>query len=35
MVKSRKMRWAVRVAGMGEKMNAYRMLVGTPKERDE
>jgi hypothetical protein len=28
MIKSRRMRWAVHVAGVGENMNAYRILVG-------
>jgi hypothetical protein len=28
-IKSRSMRWAVHVARMGEKRNAYRILVGT------
>jgi hypothetical protein len=31
MIKSRKMRWAEHVARMGEKMNAYRILVGKPE----
>jgi hypothetical protein len=30
-IKSRKMRWAGHVARMGEKRNAYRLLVGTPE----
>jgi hypothetical protein len=30
-IKSRRMRWAGRVARMGEKRNAYRLLVGKPK----
>jgi hypothetical protein len=30
MIKSRKMRWAGYVARMGEKRNAYRILVGKP-----
>jgi hypothetical protein len=30
MIKSRRMRWAGYVARMGEKMNAYRILVGNP-----
>jgi hypothetical protein len=30
-IKSRRMRWAVHVARMGEKRNAYRMLVGKPE----
>jgi hypothetical protein len=29
-IKSRRMRWASHVARMGEKMNAYRLLVGKP-----
>jgi hypothetical protein len=31
MVKSRRMRWAVHVAWMGETRNAYRILVGKPE----
>jgi hypothetical protein len=31
MIKSRKMRWAGYVAGLGEKMNACRILVGKPE----
>jgi hypothetical protein len=31
MMKSRKMRWAGLVARMGEKRNAYRILVGKPE----
>jgi hypothetical protein len=31
MIKSRRMRWAGHVARMGEKMNAYRILVGKPE----
>jgi hypothetical protein len=27
-----RMRWEGHVAGMGEKMNAYRVLVGNPEE---
>jgi hypothetical protein len=30
-IKSRKMRWVGHVARMGEKRNAYRLLVGKPK----
>jgi hypothetical protein len=30
-IKSRRMRWAVHVAHMGEKRNAYRLLVGNPE----
>jgi hypothetical protein len=29
-IKSRRMRWVGHVAQMGEKMNAYRLLVGKP-----
>jgi hypothetical protein len=31
MIKSRRMRWAWHVAPMGEKRNAYRILVGMPE----
>jgi hypothetical protein len=31
MIKSRKMRWAGHVAGMGAKRNAYSILVGKPE----
>jgi hypothetical protein len=31
MIKSRRMRWTRHVARMGEKRNAYRILVGTPE----
>jgi hypothetical protein len=31
MMKSRRMRWAEHVARMGEKRNAYRILVGKPE----
>jgi hypothetical protein len=31
MMKSRRMRWARHVARMGEKRNAYRLLVGKPE----
>jgi hypothetical protein len=31
MIKSRRMRWAGHVAQMGEKRNAYRILVGIPE----
>jgi hypothetical protein len=34
MIKSRRMRWAGHVARMGEKRNAYRILVESQKERD-
>jgi hypothetical protein len=30
-IKSRRMRWAGHVARMGEKRNAYRLLVGIPE----
>jgi hypothetical protein len=30
MIKSRRMRWAGHVAQMGQKRNAYRILVGKP-----
>jgi hypothetical protein len=32
-MKSRRMRWAGHVAGIGEKKNAYRILVGKPEGR--
>jgi hypothetical protein len=32
-IKSRRMRWAVHVGRMGEKRNAYRLLVGKPRCR--
>jgi hypothetical protein len=32
-IKSRRMRWAGHVAGMLEKRNAYRLLVGKPEGR--
>jgi hypothetical protein len=32
-VKSRRMRWVGHVARMGEKVNAYRILVGKPEGR--
>jgi hypothetical protein len=32
-MKARRMRWAGHVARMGEKRNAYRLLVGKPKGR--
>jgi hypothetical protein len=32
-IKSRRMRWAGHVAQMGEKRNAYRLLVGKPEEK--
>jgi hypothetical protein len=34
MNKSRRIRWAGRVAGMVEKRNAYRLLVGKPDQKD-
>jgi hypothetical protein len=33
MLKSRRLRWAGHVARMGEKRNAYRLLVGKPEEK--
>jgi hypothetical protein len=33
MIKSSRMRWAGHVARMGEKRNAYRILVGKPEGR--
>jgi hypothetical protein len=33
MIKARRMRWAEHVARMGEKRNAYRLLVGKPEGR--
>jgi hypothetical protein len=33
MIKPRRMRWAGHVARMGEKRNAYRLLVGKPEGR--
>jgi hypothetical protein len=32
MIKSRGMRWTGHVARMGEKINAYKILVGKPEE---
>jgi hypothetical protein len=32
-IKSRRMRWAGHVARMGERRNAYRLLVGKPRGR--
>jgi hypothetical protein len=32
-IKARRMKWAVHVARMGEKRNAYGLLVGKPEER--
>jgi hypothetical protein len=34
MINSRRMRWTEHIVGMGEKRNAYRILVKTQKERD-
>jgi hypothetical protein len=31
MIKARKMKWAGRLANMGEKRNVYRVLVGKPE----
>jgi len=33
-IKSRRMRWAKRVARLGEKIGVYRVLVGTVREGD-
>jgi hypothetical protein len=33
MIKSRRMRWAGHVAGIGERRNAYRILVGKPERK--
>jgi hypothetical protein len=33
-MKSRRMRWAGHVARMGEKRNAYRLLVGKPEGQE-
>jgi hypothetical protein len=33
-IKSRRMRWAGHVAQMGEKRNAYRLLVGKPEGKE-
>jgi hypothetical protein len=33
MIKSRRMRWAGHVTRMGERRNAYRILVGKPEGR--
>jgi hypothetical protein len=32
-IKARRMRWAVNVARMGKRRNAYRLLVGEPEDR--
>jgi hypothetical protein len=34
MIKSRRMRWAGNIARMGEKRNAYRILVGKPRRKE-
>jgi hypothetical protein len=34
MVKSRRMKWAGHVARMGEKRNAYRILVEKPRRKE-
>jgi hypothetical protein len=34
MIESRRMRWAGHVARMGERMNAYRILVGKPEGKE-
>jgi hypothetical protein len=34
MKKARRMRWSGHVALLGEKRHAYRILVGSQKERD-
>jgi hypothetical protein len=34
MIKSRRMRWAGHVTRIGETRNAYRILMGSQKERD-
>jgi hypothetical protein len=34
MIKSRRMRWAVNVARIGEKKNAYGILMGKPEGKD-
>jgi hypothetical protein len=33
MIKSRKMRWAGRIARMGKMKNAYKILIGKPEEK--
>jgi hypothetical protein len=33
-IKSRRMRWAGHVARMGEKRNAYRLLLGKPEGKN-
>jgi hypothetical protein len=35
MIKSRRVRWAGNVARMGEKRNAYRILVEKPEGNDQ
>jgi hypothetical protein len=34
MIKSRGMKWEGHVAGIGEKRNAYRILVGKPRGKE-
>jgi hypothetical protein len=34
MIRSRRMKWAGHVARMGERRNAYRIMVGKPEGRD-
>jgi hypothetical protein len=34
-IKSRRMRWAGHVARMGEKRNAYRLVVGKPEGKKQ
>jgi hypothetical protein len=34
MMKSRRMRWAMNVARMGEMRNAYKILFGKPEAKD-
>jgi hypothetical protein len=34
MIKSRRMKWAGHVVRMGEKRNAYRILVGNPEGKE-
>jgi hypothetical protein len=33
-IMSRRIRWVAHVARMGKERNAYRLLVGKPRERD-
>jgi hypothetical protein len=35
MIKLRRIKWAGHLARMGEKTNAYRLLVGKSQERDD